>query len=117
MNIQVKYHHMPTATDLSEYVEYRLSHALDRFRGRIRRVVMHLYDMNGPRGGVDKKCVAVVDFKIGGNVAVELQDSDSFSAVDKVSDRLKERLRRELGRRRWRRPLSTELPTGEKDEH
>jgi len=115
MDIRIRYHHMPTAQDLSEYVEYRLSHSLDRFAGRIRRIVMHLYDMNGPRGGVDKKCLAVVDFNVGGNVAIEVRDANSFSAVDRVSDRLKERLHRELGRRRWKRSLKRTLLTGGND--
>lgn len=115
MNIQIKYHHMPTAKDLSEYVEYRLSHSLDRFASRIRRIVMHLYDMNGPRGGVDKKCLAVVDFNVGGAVAIELRDANSFAVVDRVSDRLKVLLHRKLGRRRWKRPLKSTLLTGEND--
>ena len=117
MKIQIKYHHMPTAKGLTEYVQYRLSHSLDRFAGRIRRIVMHLYDMNGPRGGVDKKCLAVVALNGGGNVAIELRDADSFSAVDQVSDRLKELLHRKLGRRRWKRPLKAILLTGENNGH
>ena len=117
MDIQIKYHHMPTPKDLSEYVEYRLSHSLDRFAGGIRRIVMNLYDMNGPRGGVDKRCLAVVALSGGGSVAIELRDADSFSVVDRVSDRLKELLHRKLGRRRWKRPMKTTLLTGENDGH
>ncbi len=103
MDVQIKYHHTPEKKELNDHIEHRLSLALDRFERRIQRIVMHIYDMNGPRGGVDKRCMALVQLKPGGSVAFELRDTDMFCVVDRVADRLKERLRRELDRRRWTR--------------
>jgi len=112
MNVQIKYHHMPEKKELSDYIQHRIALALDRFERRIQSIAMHIYDMNGPRGGVDKRCLALVHLRPGGNVAFALRDTDEFTAVDRVADRLKERLRRELGRRRWSRAtpkVKTEL--------
>ncbi|HET8712158.1 MAG TPA: HPF/RaiA family ribosome-associated protein [Gemmatimonadales bacterium] len=39
-----------------EYVTRRLGLALDRFDHRIDRVQVRLEDVNGPRGGEDKRC-------------------------------------------------------------
>lgn len=103
MNVQIKYHHMSEIKEVSDYIEHRMSLALNRFERRIRGIVMHIYDLNGPRGGVDKRCMALVKMKPGGSVAFELRDTDIFSVVDRVADKLKERLRREIDKRRWKR--------------
>ncbi len=103
MDVQVKYHSVKVREDLSDHIERRLSLALDRFERSIRNIVMHVYDLNGPRGGVDKRCLALIQLRTGGSVAFELRDTDLFSAVARISDGLKERLRRELDRRRWKR--------------
>ncbi len=102
---------MTEKEDLSEHIEQRLSQALDRFQRRIRRIVMHVYDLNGPRGGVDKRCLALVHLKPGGELAFELRDADAFSAVDRLSDKLKERLSRELAKRRSKGRASRVIET------
>ena len=111
MEIQIKFHHMQDKANLSDHIEHRLSLALDRFERSIRHVVMHIYDMNGPRGGVDKKCLALIALRPGGSVAYELTDTDIFSAVDRLSDKLKERLRRVLDKRRSKRRLAKSSPS------
>jgi putative sigma-54 modulation protein len=49
----------PTDT-LRAYVTERVWAALGRFAPTIERVVVTLDDLNGPRGGVDKRCTARV---------------------------------------------------------
>lgn len=41
--------------DLRQFAERRVSFALDHLR-RIRRVCISVEDVNGPKGGVDKRC-------------------------------------------------------------
>ena len=41
---------------LPEYVERRLQFALDRFAAQIQRAEVRLVDVNGTRGGVDRRC-------------------------------------------------------------
>lgn len=41
---------------LKEYIERRVSFALDRFSETIHSVSVTLQDTNGPRGGVDQMC-------------------------------------------------------------
>lgn len=47
--MELRFHQMNERKDLNAHIEHRLSLALDRFPGTIRRVVMHVYDRNGPR--------------------------------------------------------------------
>lgn len=41
---------------LREYIERKLELALDRFDHRLERIQVRLEDVNGPRGGLDKRC-------------------------------------------------------------
>lgn len=53
-----------TIETLREYASHRLSLALRRFERRIRRVIVRISDLNGPKRGVDSNCsitVALVD--------------------------------------------------------
>ncbi|RTL15483.1 MAG: HPF/RaiA family ribosome-associated protein [Burkholderiales bacterium] len=46
----------PHARDLRELASSRLSAALQRLATQVPRVTVELSDVNGPRGGVDKRC-------------------------------------------------------------
>ena len=93
-------------------VERRLEFALDRLGGRVSRVQVVLADLNGPRGGIDKRCLMVADVLRGGQLIIE-QRADSWpGAVDAAAGRLAEAVRRRLawqrrGRRRRSRPAGT----------
>ena len=85
-----------------DYIGRSLGYALGGFAGRIRRVVLHLEDMNGPRGGVDKRASVMVELEPSGRVVVEGTDSELTSLIDRTADRLARAVQRELTRRRPR---------------
>ena len=90
----------------------RLAFALGRFAGRVRSVSVHLADVNGPRGGLDKKCLIAVRLERSPRVIV-IEDVDTDRAV--VVSRAAERTARAVARAidstlDWRRPVRSRRP-------
>lgn len=96
------------------YLERRFQFALGRFAGHITRVSVSLTDLNGPRGGRDIRCLALVQIAPQGLIKVELTDESPQAVADRAADRAAMALARELERRRdhHRNPVSASgLPT------
>jgi len=86
---------------LRAYTERRLRRLSVAFQGRMRSVVVRLDDMNGPRGGNDKRCQIVVQLTPRGNVRVEDRSGDAYAAIASAVDRLKRVLARVTERQQW----------------
>lgn len=78
-----------------ELARTRLEFALGRFAGRVRSVSVSLTDLNGPRGGIDKKCLIAVRLERPPRVIV-VEDVDADAAV--VVSRAAERTARAVAR-------------------
>ena len=72
---------------LEDHVHKRFGFTLSRASGQIRRVDVTLSDLNGPRGGIDKRCL--VQIRLDGLQAVVIQDvqSEMYSAIDRAAGR------------------------------
>lgn len=90
---------------LREYVENRLAFALSRFQTRIRGVVIVLSDVNGPKSGLDKRCLLKVRPRGLAEFIIEEVESDFQSALNRAADRAKRTLARRLRRLAERAPL------------
>jgi ribosome-associated translation inhibitor RaiA len=88
---------------LRDHVERRLSFALGRFGNRIDRVTVWLEDLNGPRGGVDKRCRIEACVLRSGRLQVEVADAEIEPAVDRAADRIARRVKDDLDRMRQTR--------------
>jgi len=85
------------ATDeIREFAERRVCFALDRFRD-VRRVVVSLDDLNGPKGGMDKFCRIVAEFGFA-SVVVEEAQMNWHAAIAGATHRLSQKVARELKR-------------------
>ncbi|HEY6909131.1 MAG TPA: HPF/RaiA family ribosome-associated protein [Myxococcales bacterium] len=82
------------------YVERRLQFSLGRFSKRVDRAVVHLEDVNGPRGGEDKLCRIEVRLRPTGNVLVEESGSLVLAAVAGAAERVGRAVSRAVERRR-----------------
>jgi putative sigma-54 modulation protein len=91
----------------------RVAFALARFGRQVRSVSVCLEDVNGPRGGVDKRCAIQADLAPGGSVRVEKTDSELPAAVGRAAMRLAQAVARAIGRRRD----ATKRWFGERREH
>ena len=102
MPIDLRSSNVAISVALREHVARRLSFALGRFTHRVERVTVRIVDLNGPRGGPDKRCRIVVRLMPARNILVEATDSDAYAAVSQAANRLDERVARELARERPR---------------
>lgn len=106
MRIDIRGVHYDLADELERHVERRLRSALGRFAGRIDRVLVRIADVNGPRGGIDKRCRITIVLVPRGVVRLEDAGHDPYTLVARASRRAGQGVRRALLRRRWKRALA-----------
>ena len=84
---------------MKEHIDRRIRFALSRFSPRISRVSVTVEDVNGPRGGIDKRCRILVKLDRMEELQVEITDADVYAAVDAAADRVGRSVQRKLDRR------------------
>ncbi|MFZ3035777.1 MAG: HPF/RaiA family ribosome-associated protein [Rugosibacter sp.] len=90
---------------LRDYVKKRLAYSLNCGDGHIMRVVVRLADINGPRGGEDKRCHLGLRLKGLPEVVVEDTEADLYVAIDRAAERAGRALARCLARQREFAPI------------
>ena len=90
----------PLTDALRHHVERRLHFDLSRFQPLVRKIEVHLSDVNGPRGGQDKRCQVRVRLAAHADVVVEDTEADLYYAVDRALGRSARAVARRLGRAR-----------------
>jgi ribosome-associated translation inhibitor RaiA len=99
MDIRIESPQFPTTNALSSYLRRRLRDHLPFGTERIREVEAHLSDVNGRRGGRDKRCRLIVRLNQAPEVVVQSTDSDLYTAIRRSADRVGRAVRRSIGRR------------------
>lgn len=103
MHIELKFRGLTPTNELRAHVTRRLDFALDRFSEDLRRVSVLIADLNGPRGGVDKRCRIELVSSRAGTIIVHRDSGDVLAAVDEASDLARRTLARELAAARSHR--------------
>ena len=88
MKIQLRGKQFEMNAKVLVHIERRLQFGLGRLSSHVHRVTVHLDDLNGPRGGVDKTCRIDVRLLPTGSVFAGAKDADLFTAVDRAADRV-----------------------------
>jgi putative sigma-54 modulation protein len=86
-----------------EYIARKLAVHLAKFAATMKQVTIRVTDVNGPRGGVDLRCVATIELRGLPSVVVERRHARLLTAVDAVLRAAERTVRRTLTRRRGRR--------------
>ena len=96
MQIAIQAHGFSLTDSLEQHVQDRLRFAFSRVSGRVRRVLVTLSDINGPRGGVDKRCL--LEVRLDGLSSVIVQDiqTDLYTAIDRAAGRAARSVMRRL---------------------
>ncbi len=90
-----------TLTDaLRDHAERRLHFALTCCDDHIQKIVMRLSDINGPRGGKDKRCHLQVVLSGLPDVVVEDIETDMYIAIDRATGRAGRTLVRKIERQK-----------------
>ena len=72
---------------LRSYTEQRLVAALGWAGEHMRKLAVSLSDINGPRGGIDKRCKIQVELGAGKKVIIEDTEADLYAAIDRAAER------------------------------
>ena len=96
MRVEIKTNGIELTNGLREHTERRLGFALDRAHHDISTITVRLSDINGPRGGADKRCQIQIPLPYHLGVVIEETDSALYVAIDRAASRA-EKLRKRLG--------------------
>jgi putative sigma-54 modulation protein len=84
------------SSGLKNYIRRRVHFSLGRFARSIRSLSIRLADINGPRGGVDKRCDIRVDVGLRQQVIVSERQANLHAAVAFAMDRAERGVQRQL---------------------
>ncbi len=116
MNIEIQTRHFMLTEAIHDHVQRRLSFALSSRFQQIKRVIVRLSDINGPRGGNDKRCHIQISLPQQADVVIEDVQSDLYRAVDRAADRASRTISRRLSRLR-RRSRNTRAARQQEHQH
>lgn len=102
MQIDIQARQFSLTDALRNHTESRARFALASSNNHIQRVEIRLSDINGPRGGADKRCHVRVLLPDLPDVVVEDIEADMYVAIDRAIDRAGRTVARRLARRRDR---------------
>jgi len=90
-----------------------LKFSLSRFEGVVTRVKIRFFDVNGPKGGIDKRCRVSAKLRTGEQVVVSGEGEYYIEALGNCLERLVRSIRRKISKRqsypiRFKRRLNQE---------
>jgi len=102
MHLSLQTHGLPGRhhDSLLDLANRRAESALGRFADQVRSVVLRLSDVNGPKGGLDRRCVAEVQLVNGQRLVTHDLSSDWGEAVGHAMGRAAAMVKRLASRRR-----------------
>lgn len=100
MRIDIQASGFDLTEGLRQHTARRLQFALGWASHNVRTVSVRLSDINGPRGGNDKRCRIKIPLHGGQDVVIEDTESDLYVAIDRAADRTERAVARRLERSR-----------------
>jgi ribosomal subunit interface protein len=100
MQIEIQARGFTLTKAMRGYVENRLHFALSTRYANLKRARVRLSDINGPRGGSDKRCHIQLTLPRHTPVIIEDTESNLYVAIDRACDRARRTLARRLARQR-----------------
>jgi ribosomal subunit interface protein len=115
MELDIRGISMELTESIDTHVRNRLTKDLSHFAARVRKVTVRVSDVNGPRGGMDKRCHMEATATGVEDAHADEVDSDLYRAIDQASTRLRKHLTRLIDKDRSRglkrRISASGLPT------
>lgn len=105
MKIDVRFRYLEPSEALRTHAVRRIHFHLSRFGHEITSVLARISDVNGPKGGVDKRCQVTVRGRRISDVIIDDLSGDAYSAIDMAVERVGRAVGRDLERVRSARAL------------
>lgn len=96
MKVGIQCRGFSLSSALAGHVRKRFDFLFGRGMRRLRRVDVTLSDVNGPLGGVDKRCLVKVSVDGLRPVVVEDIQPDLYTAIDRAADRASRTIARRM---------------------
>ncbi|MDO8178005.1 MAG: HPF/RaiA family ribosome-associated protein [Undibacterium sp.] len=100
MRINIQARGFELTEGLRQHTERRLQFAIDWAGDDVKTVKVRFSDINGPRGGNDKRCTIQIPIAGQNDVMIEDTEADLYVAIDRAADRAEQTLSRKLERTR-----------------
>ncbi len=98
MQIQVNPGDVDHSDAIETFVEEQVTHALRHHTEQVTRVEVHLRDMNGPKSGMDKRCMMEVRLAGHDPIAVEDDATSLYDAITQTAGKLQRAVQRKIER-------------------
>lgn len=98
MSIHIQARGFALTEPLERYVARRVGLALGKHLDGISRLRIRLSDINGPRGGADKRCSVHIALPLQPDIVIEDVQPNMYNAIDSAVRRARSALRRRLSR-------------------
>jgi hypothetical protein len=100
MRTEIRIRGLLDTMELRSHAQRQLNFHLRRFSSALHEVLLRVTDVNGPKGGVDKRCQIVARLERGGSVTISVSSADARGAIDHAAERMVHMIARELARSR-----------------
>jgi putative sigma-54 modulation protein len=100
MRVEVRFRGLESSPAVIEYATRRVHQHLSRFGRQVSGVTVRLVDVNGPKGGVDKRCQLSVSGPRLGAVKLTETQANVLAGIDLALDRVAHLIGRSLERAR-----------------
>lgn len=88
MKVDIQAQGFPLTEALADHAERRLRFALKHATDQVQHATVRLADVNGPRGGVDKRCSIHIVLAGLPDIVTEDTEADMYAAINRAADRV-----------------------------
>jgi putative sigma-54 modulation protein len=106
MKLDIRFRGFTPAVAIKDKVKDRVKFHLERFEQRLTGVLVRVADVNGPKGGPDKRCQVTVHAGSAGTSTIVTTGATSEVAVDDALTRVAEALHRKADKAQTKRVRS-----------
>ena len=99
MNLHIQSKTFSLTGALKQYVKRKVDSVIQQRADHIQRINVNLSDINGPHGGIDKRCQVHLVIPRMPDIVIQDTQSNLYSAIDSAISRAKVALSRKLTRR------------------
>jgi putative sigma-54 modulation protein len=113
MQIDIQARGFALTEALRLHCERRLRFAIGAGGSRLSGIAVRLSDVNGPKGGVDKRCTIRATFPGAAPIFIAQDETDVYAAIDRAVNRAARTLSRQFKRSRGERrslPMEANAP-------